>query len=129
MLTIRKSQMDEFSRSTSERFVDKMVARIGEENPEFLASKGEPGVRAYVLETIEDAAGLGIKVEGAVAGLIRLRVEFGKEFELSPDRVWALEILRHTALPDVLRISMISDRFEARTQGRKIVKVQPQEIK
>ncbi len=105
-----------------------MVARILEENPEFLASEGERGVRAYVLQSIEDAAGLEIRVEGAVAGFIRLRVGFGKEFDLSPDRVWALEILRHTSLPDVLRISMIADRFEARTLGRKIVKVQAHPI-
>lgn len=129
MLTIRQSQLDDISRSMLGQFAERMIRRVEREHPDVYAARGEPAIRAYVLKSIEAAATLRIRTEGAVAGFILLRLEFGDNFDLQPDRVWALEILEHTALPDIVRISLIADRFEARTQGRKIVKVPLQEAK
>ena len=57
--------------------------------------------------------------------LLQLVVAFGRNFELSPDRGWALEMLAHPTLPPSLKTGMLRERMMNRSQGRVVVRFEP----
>ena len=125
MLTIRATQLSILGRNSRREFEDRMVAHISTGYPRHYARLGEEGARRLVRDAIETGEARGIDTVGAVSVLIELMVEFGERFERAPDRGWAAEILENPALPGQLKVRLIRDRFEARTQGRTVVLSEP----
>lgn len=123
MLTIRAAQRTALARAADDDFVEAMIRRIASELPRQYESMGETGTREFVERSIAAALRTNVKVDGAVRRLVMLYCEFGERFELAPARAWALELLAQTQVPDVVRVSLIAERFEAQTLGRPIVRV------
>jgi hypothetical protein len=128
MLVIRKAQLDSLALSAVDDFKLSMTERIREEFPDKYAEWGDSGVCDFLRRCLDDAARFGLEVQGTVAQFITLRCQYGERFELCPDRAWAAEILRHPKLPDILKISIIAERFERRAEGRTIVRQQPRPV-
>jgi hypothetical protein len=51
---------------------------------------------------------------------VELRLEYGADFELAPDRAWARKILSHPALPGHVKLAVIREKLAASTGGRRI---------
>ncbi|MBI2686058.1 MAG: hypothetical protein HYX27_07060 [Acidobacteria bacterium] len=111
-----------------DRFVGQLVVRIGHEFPEKFEELGEGRVREFVRRGVDDGQKFRIRLEGALATFVVLRWQYGEQFELSPDRLWARDVLEHPQLPDAVKISLIADRFESRVRGRTIVKEIPRGV-
>jgi hypothetical protein len=121
MLIIRKEQMAALGRLRQTSFVDRLVKHLSTEYPFWYEERGAQGVRDFVHNVIERGDRQNIRGKWAVSTLLELMVEFGEGFELSPDRIWALQILSHPTLPDRLKLSVLSERLRERTGGKRIV--------
>jgi hypothetical protein len=51
-----------------------------------------------------------------------LMFEWGERFEYAPDGAWARDVLAHPALPDHMKVMLISTRFAKCTGGRRLVR-------
>ena len=123
MLTIRPEQLTVFTDRETARFKERLRREIEEEFPEYSNTTGAGHVRALIDRAIDAWGKWGFETDGAIAGLVFLLVEYGEQLELAPDRAWALGILKHPQLPDFLKVSIVSERLAAKTQGRKIVRI------
>lgn len=123
MITIRESQMDVFRQARIDAFVGDMVRYIATDYPTHYQRLGPAETRAFVLRSMDAASRHGIELEGAIGVLIELWLMFGEQFERSPDRVWARNILAHPRLPDFIRVESIQERLLARMGGRVLVAV------
>lgn len=121
MLTIRAAQMAAFRESRVGDFVDGMTHYLATEYPRHWDRLGEVGMRSFVERSVATAAGMGIRLEGAVGALIELWLVYGERFERSPEREWVRNILAHPRLPDHVKVEAIQDRLDARTGGRVLV--------
>ena len=122
MLVIRDAQMAVFARQAKGEFEDRMVSQIESGYPRHFARLGEAGARRFVQKAIAMGAANGISGEGSVAVLMELMLEFGEQFEMSPERAWARRMLAHPTLPGVVKVDVMRDRLTAATQGRTIVR-------
>ena len=94
MLTMRKEQMEVFSRYMLARFENAVVADLKRTFPEKCQEQGDEGVRAAIREGIERAAGHGVTIGYDVERFIFLMYFLGPGFDSSP-RV--AQILRNPA--------------------------------
>jgi hypothetical protein len=124
-LLIRNEQMAVFSAQYQQSFEDRMAANIMRDLPDRFREVGE--AKQLIARAIETGRRYGIETEGAVAVLIQLMICFGENFELSPDRKWAFDMLAHPVAPAVLRISLIRDRMMSRSQGRVVTPFRPEQ--
>jgi hypothetical protein len=123
MLTIREEQRQVFRRQRIEDYVQRVSMHIASEYPDDYARLTADGTRGLIHTAIETGAKHGITGEGSVLNLVELMIEFGRQFELSPDRNWALTILAHRDLPGSVKVQVIGERQRERTGGRRIVKL------
>jgi hypothetical protein len=124
-LLIRNEQMAVFSDFYKQSFEDRMAANIMRDHPERFHETGR--AKQLIARAIETGRRYGIETEGGVAVLIQLMICFGENFELSPDRQWAFDMLAHPVAPAVLRISLVRDRMLSRSQGRVVTQFRPEE--
>ena len=64
----------------------------------------------------------GIRTDEAVAGLLELMMELGRNFELALDSAWIRETLEDEGLPPEVKIGVIRERLAQETGGRPIEK-------
>ncbi len=121
MLVIRDAQLGVFKGQAIARFEDAMLARIRTAFPLKYECLGESPAREFIRRAIRSGANHKVTTRGAVAVLIELMLQYGEQFELSPDQSWAWKILTHGTLPAHLKVDTIRDRFEPLSQGRLIV--------
>ncbi|MES2163573.1 MAG: hypothetical protein V4476_20640 [Pseudomonadota bacterium] len=121
-LIIRNEQLETFRLLARKRFEDDMVAHVRTSYPDQYGPWGDAGTRELVRGAVRKGAALGITARGAVAVLIELMVEVGREFELSPERQWAHAVLANPELPGHVKVDVVQARIRARTLGRKLVR-------
>jgi len=121
MLTVRNAQLILLAEPGNQAVQDRMVRYVESDFPARFAEWGLAGSRAFVQRGLAVAAANGIDTEGAIAVLLQLMIAFGEQFERSPDRDWACELLAHPTLPPSLKMQMLRQRMMATTQGRSIV--------
>jgi hypothetical protein len=107
-----------------EQFVERMAHHIAVEFPRHYEEMGEAGTREFISEAIKKGRRHQVAAQGAVAVLIELMLDFGRDFERSPERAWAKTMLDHPTLPDAVKMGAIRDRMMARTGGRRILPFQ-----
>jgi|SRR5579883_160360 len=112
-----------FEAESRESFIEQMVARIEEQFPETYQRLGLSGAMELINHALQKAADHSIQTRGAVQILIELMLDFGNEFQRSPDRQWALGMLRHPTLPDEIKLMAMRQRMTSSTQGRRLVQV------
>lgn len=127
MLTIRNEQLVCFASQHRAEFVDRLVPHLSASYPSWYKSLEAEDARAFVERAIDAGASVGVRGQWAVGTLIELMIEFGETFERSPDRDWATTLLAHPALPDRLKLTMLSERLRARTGGCRVVEVEARE--
>jgi len=125
MVVIRKEQMAAFRMEARKRFAERMRIYIAEEYPAVHEYLGDEGTKQLIQKGIETAARYGIDDNGPTAALIELMVQFGEQLEGSPERAWAERILADPELPGVIKLTVIRDRFEELTGGRRFVLATP----
>lgn len=123
MLTIRTEQLATFAAAHRAEFVDRLLPHLAASFPPWFAQRQEQGAKALVERAIEIGEQSGIRGEWAVMTLVELIIEFGENFEMSPDHDWAVKLLAHRSLPDRLKVAMLSERLRQRSGGRRIVEV------
>lgn len=127
MLTIRDEQLEALNAAKLQRFEERMAQYVAAEYPRRYASLMEEGTRRLIRNGIEFGTHHGIETEGALAVLIELMVEFGMQFERSPDRAWAERMLALSSIPGPIKVAAIRERFDERTGGRRILIVSPED--
>ena len=120
MLVIRREQMAVFADEQVKLFENKMVSYIATEYPKKYMKWGEARTRDLIRKGFLTGKRNGITKENAVIGLIELIVQFGAEFELSPEQKWAQEVMAHPSLPGDAKIQIIEERFYELTQGKEV---------
>ena len=91
MLVIRSAQMQAFKQEALAQFEDKMVQHVAAVYPEKFETLTEPGVRQVVKHAVKVGNNHGIRTDEAVAGLLDLMMELGRNFELALDSAWICE--------------------------------------
>ncbi len=122
MLTIRSAQLQALERDARERYVDRMVDSVAKDYPRQFEAMGATGTRDLVVHAIEKGRKNHVETEGGVAVLLQLMIEFGEDFENSPDKAWADEVLAHPKLPAQLKARLMRERMRARSHGRVVAR-------
>ncbi len=121
MLEIRPEQIKVFENVALESWVNRMTGSIARNYPRQFAAMGRSGARGLVLRAIEKGRVNHVETQGGVAVLIELMIQFGENFERSPDKSWADEILAHPTLPAQLKMQLLYRRMTELSHGRVIV--------
>jgi len=121
MLTIRRDQLEAFRVLSRSAFVERMVAKIETEFPEQYAQLGRDGATQFVVNAIKKGEESHLDSRYAVGILIELVLDFGEDFQRSPDRRWAKQMLRHPTLPDDVKMTVMRERMTELTQGRRFI--------
>ena len=118
MLTIRKAQFAVFHQFAIDAFAADAVKHLLTHFPGPSAALGsEAEVRSFVQRGIERGREFGVETGGAVTVLLELWIQFGENFERSPLREFAKNILAHPLLPGDAKADMIRDRHHELTGG------------
>jgi hypothetical protein len=119
MLQIRTPQFESFQRVLLEQYVETTVNRLLEHFPDPCASlfNGRDQVKAFVTRGIDNAIGLNVNTPSAITALLELWLQFGDNFERSPVRAWAMNMLSHPDLPGATKVDVIRDRHLELTGG------------
>ncbi|MCX4240506.1 hypothetical protein [Paraliomyxa miuraensis] len=125
VLTISSEQLATLGASDRNEFVDQIMPHLRAEHPAWHAELGDDRARGLVERAIETGARHAILGRQAVLTFIELCIEFGEQFERSPDRAWALQLLAHRKLPDTIKVGLLDERLRALTKGRRIVELTP----
>jgi hypothetical protein len=108
MLTIRKSQMEAFDRSSRARLEDDMVSHLGSFAPRHSQALGEAGVRRVIRSGMERSAAHGLTLRGPVRFYIELMFMLGSRFDTDPQLPWAAEALGEPGvLPEMERADLL----------------------
>jgi hypothetical protein len=121
MLEIRREQMRVFENLAFESWVNRMTESNARNYPRQFAAMGRSGARNFVLRAIEKGRVNHVETQGGVAILAELMIQFGEDFERSPDKSWAGEILGHPTLPAQLKMQLLYRRMTELSHGRVIV--------
>lgn len=121
MLVIRDAQLRVFQQDAIAQFEGVMLERIRITFPSQYERLGETGAREFIRRAIGSGARYQVTTRGAVGVLIELMLQYGEQFENSPDPSWAWKVFTHGALPAHLKVDSIRDRFDPLLQGRTIV--------
>ena len=124
LLAIRNNQIKILASLKQAEYVDRLLPHLASDYPSWYQKHQEPGARAFVERAIETGEKHNVRGQAAVSTLVDLMVEFGENFESSPDREWAVKLLAHPSLPDQTKVPMLADRLRARTGGRRIVEIE-----
>jgi len=122
MLIIRQAQMDALGQARMLEFEDRVLARMQKQYPVDYSALGDDGALDLARFTIRSGVKHGIRDEKSLQGLLRLYVEFGREFEIAPYAEWARQILGHERLAGPVKVNLIQGRLFGLTQGRRIIR-------
>ena len=118
MLVIRGAQFAAFQQNAVSRFAAEAAEHLLKHFPGPSAALGdESAVLAFVERGIEKAAKVGVQTKGAVTILLELWVQFGENFQRSPLREFATNILAHPVLPGQAKADLIRERHQELTGG------------
>ena len=118
MLIIRDAQIAALGRSAADRFTVSVCEYLTVHFPGPAARlAGLPGMQAFVRRGIQKASGFGVATEGAVTVLLELWIQFGEDFERSPLRAFARNILANPDLPGTAKAELIRDRHQEISGG------------
>jgi hypothetical protein len=120
VLIIRREQMQALASGRQGPFTERLLRQVASIYPRRYAELGEAGTRRLIARVVENGVRHGIHGELALARLVGLVLVFGETFELSPDPVWAREVLTHPTLPGSIKVDVLSERFIALAQGRTV---------
>jgi hypothetical protein len=120
VLVIRKAQVAALSAVTLQNFEDMILPHIAAEFPEKYKKLGDTKTRDLIRKGIEIGRQNGITQESAMVGLIELIVQFGAQFELSPEQAWARDLLAQKTVSGDVKVQLIAERFHQLTRGRRI---------
>jgi hypothetical protein len=123
MLQIRFDQMEVFGKLAREQFEQRLVRHVGAVYAPFAERLGAEGCARFVHRNIQRAIGHGIDTNGAITSFVEICVEFGEQFELSPDGSQAMEHLSDPELPGQIKIALIIEALAERTGGRPVCEV------
>ena len=98
-----------------------MTQIVADDYPRQFELMGRSGTNDLVRRAIEKAHANHVETQGGVAVLIELMIQFGQDFENSPDKEWADEILAHATLPASLKLTLMYQRMTELSRGRVIV--------
>lgn len=98
-LTMRPSQLAEFSRAEVDKFKSWMLVHLNKFFPSECQSAGETQVKEAILYGIKRAASYGITSKRDVCKYIDLMVVFGRNFDVEARSRWASEILNKPGDP------------------------------
>lgn len=121
MITLRHEQLETLRQPESEPFERQLCEELERSHPEQIAALGPEGTRALVRHGLRTGWRHGIDNEDALARLVVLMVQLGRDFERSPDRMRALARLHHPRLPGPVKIDLVTRILNARTGGRVVV--------
>jgi hypothetical protein len=121
MLTIRDEQLRLMSTPIVAAFEELMCEHIRSSKPGFHAVKGQAGTRALVAAGIVKGRAHGLAMDSDIATLINLMADYGADFERSPDRKAATDLLANPSLPGKLKMHLVHEQLTVRTGGRAIV--------
>lgn len=122
MLIIRQAQLDALEQGKMLEFEDRLLARMQKHYPEDYAALGQDESLGLARFTIRSGNKHGIRDEKSLHGLLRLYVEFGREWERAPYGEWARQVLEHERLAGPVKINLIQGRLFGLTQGRRIIR-------
>lgn len=127
MLLIRDAQFEALRLDRRRQVEGRLMASFASHYPEDFGSLGEGGALGLVRATLEAAARYKVEAEPAISNLMRLFVEFGRELELAPFRLWALRLLDHPTLPGDVKVNLVCARLFGMTGGNRMVRHQDDE--
>lgn len=122
MLLIRDAQLEALRLDRRRQVEGRLMAAFASHYPEDFGSLGEAAAWRLVRATMEAAGRHGVQGEPAIANLMRLFVEFGRDLELAPFRLWALRMLENPALPGDLKVNLVCGRLFGVTGGNRMVR-------
>ena len=120
-LIIRDEQVRSLLTGRASALEAPLLKKLALDSPEDHLRLGDDGALTLVRETIRSGIRRGIHLEADLGVLLRLYVELGPGLELAAERDWANKVLDHPKLPGTLKVTLVSRRLFARTQGRRIV--------
>ena len=122
MLTIRTEQMAVIEKLLYTSYLDRMADYIAKEYPRQFQAMGRVGTSEFVTAAIQKGRRNHIETQGGVAVLIELMIAFGENFQNSPHKDWANELLAHPTLPAQIKMRILHDRMTELSQGRVVVR-------
>jgi len=123
MLSVRLEQLEALQKDTLKMFAYRLFDHIESEYPEDFEKLGTDGRWELINTVLRTGKRLDILGRGSLVTLTELMLEFGIQFELSPDRSWAEAMLEHRRLPGAVRVQAIAGFLRSRTDGRRINKI------
>jgi len=108
-LTIRASQLAEFSRAEVDKFKSWMLVHLNKFFPRECQSAGETQLKEAIQYGIKRAASYGITGKRDVCKYIDLMVVFGRNFDVEARSRWASEILNRSGDPAVKMRSLFRE--------------------
>lgn len=121
MLTIRDQQLKFFQLASRREFVDRLVPQMMEEYPAAAGRLQAEGIRSIINHAVDKGQDFGILTIGGITSLAGLMIQYGKLFERSPDREWALNTLNNAVWPEVVKLELLIEKMSGRAKGRIIV--------
>jgi hypothetical protein len=119
VFVVRQAHLDAIRRAAFADLEVRILAYLLAHYPGGCAAIGDKAaVRAFVRRGMDRAIACNLDTAGAITVFFELLVQFGEQFERSPDRVWAMNILSHPTLPGYVKVGAIRDRFDETTGGR-----------
>lgn len=97
-----------------------MKSRISAEYPDHCGLLGKDGTEKLIAKGIADGERYRLGGDDAVGILIGLMVEFGDDFQRTPDRPWIARMLGQLEVPGEVRIMAVCKRIQTATGGRRM---------
>ncbi len=99
MLTIRKEQIQAFSRVAMKEFEKDMLQHLEQFFPDECATLGGKALREYIQNAIVRAKEYGLTSERDLCKYLNLTMVYGRDFDTDPELEWMRDFLTD---PDVL---------------------------
>ena len=93
MLQIRQEQWDAFAEAGKQAYIERAWLRLNRVNPELCDELGEDAIRLKLRTGLDRAEHYGITKEADINQYIDLMIEWGDDFDVSPETPWASEVL------------------------------------
>jgi hypothetical protein len=122
VLLIRREQLAVLERIPYSAYTERMVRYIAKEYPRQFQAMGQIGTGEFVMEAIQRGRRNHIETQGGIAVLIELMIAFGEDFQNSPHKDWANELLAHPTLPAQIKMRILRERMTVLSQGRVVVR-------
>lgn len=109
MLILRNAQVQAIAESAAEDRRGRLARHLRAQYPDACAALGDRRLAHLVRLGISRATRHGMRRESDLELFVELMVEFGKDFDRSPDVPWALAVFR-SALPIEQKLVVLGER-------------------